>query len=146
MFRLACLCLALLLPLLPHARANAKNDADLLQGKWVMRSLLVNGRKPPDGMVLAGRLEVKGDRYTVELGGVTETMTLTLDQAKRPKTIDLTLRDGDRAGKTSLGIYKLEGDTFTMCREAEAHGRRPTEFESKAGSGAILVTWKRPND
>jgi hypothetical protein len=40
-----------------------------------------------------------------------------------------------------LGIYKLEGSTFTLCRAAEFK-ERPKEFKTTQGAG-ILMVWKR---
>ncbi|HVX11875.1 MAG TPA: TIGR03067 domain-containing protein [Pirellulales bacterium] len=55
---------------------------------------------------------------------------------KKAKTIDIP--DDDRRG---LGIYKLEGDTLTLCVNEE--GERPTKFESIKGSKNMLLVLKR---
>jgi hypothetical protein len=41
-----------------------------------------------------------------------------------------------------LGIYKLDGDTLTICLEARGN-ERPTEFATKEGSVANLIVLKR---
>jgi len=56
--------------------------------------------------------------------------------------IDITAPEGEQAGKTSKGIYHLEGDTLKMCY-AVPDKDRPKDFESKPGSGLTLVIWKR---
>jgi len=38
------------------------------------------------------------------------------------------------------GIYKLEGDTLTICTDEDG---RPTEFTANAGSGRQLMVLKR---
>jgi uncharacterized protein (TIGR03067 family) len=138
----ALLAICLTIAALPVASA-ATDDAQLLQGHWRMQSLLVDGRRPPDAFVRAGKLEVQGHRYTVELGGGVEVMTFALDQNRKLRTFDLTMAEGPRKGRTSAGIYTLVGDTFTLCREAEPNGRRPAALASAPGSGAILVVWRR---
>lgn len=67
--------------------------------------------------------------------------TFTIDPTKTPKHLDLTF---DRIG-LSPGIYKIEGDTLTLCRgssRGKAGGDgRPKEF--KNGNRALLREWKR---
>jgi uncharacterized protein (TIGR03067 family) len=123
--------------------ASPGRDADRLQGHWEMSALVVNGEKRPAELIKSGKLDVKGERYTVDLGGSVATMTVKLDETKTPKQIELTPTEGDQKGKPSLGIYKIEGDTFTMCRESVPNGKRPTAFASPAGAGQILVSWRR---
>ena len=49
--------------------------------------------------------------------------------------------DGEsHAGETQLGIYKLEGDTLTVCVD---NRERPTQFEDGAGRNGLLLILKR---
>jgi hypothetical protein len=50
--------------------------------------------------------------------------------------------EGDAAAKVAPGIYAIEGDVLKICYVMPG-GERPKAFESTAGSGAYLVTWKR---
>jgi uncharacterized protein (TIGR03067 family) len=68
--------------------------------------------------------------------------TYTVDPSKEPKRIEMVATEGDAAGKPALGIYAVEGETLRMCNVLPG-GQRPTAFESRAGSKAFLVTWKR---
>ena len=93
-----------------------------------------------------GTRENTGMRYKmIPPGGSsaqTAEGTFTIDPKKTPATIDLVPGKGRYEGKTLPGIYKLEGDTLTIAF-AEPGKDRPTAFESKAGSGVVLVVHKR---
>ena len=67
---------------------------------------------------------------------------ITIDPSKKPKTIDYQMTDGFTKGKTQLGIYEVDGDTFKSCF-GKPGTERPTEFTSKPGDGRTLSVWKR---
>jgi uncharacterized protein (TIGR03067 family) len=118
-------------------------DLKSMQGNWTMVSFEVNGEATPDDQVKQGRLSVAKDVYTPTLGGRSMAFTLLLNPEKTPKTFDLTVRDGANKGRTYKGIYKLDGDTLTMCRALTEETERPTEFSTGAESGCSLVVWRR---
>jgi uncharacterized protein (TIGR03067 family) len=121
----------------------SKADLDKMQGNWKVSSLTVNGEPAPAEKIQDVRLTVKGNKFAVKLADQTVELAAKLDATKKVKEIDLTYDTGDNKGKTHKAIYKLEGDTMTMCRPQEAGNERPTEFASKAGSMHILTVWKR---
>jgi len=91
------------------------------------------------------RLIFKDDGFTLKKGeDVRAQGTFTLDPAKKPKTMDATLKEGKDAGKTVLAIYELKGDTFKVCR-APTGKDRPDKFAAESGSGVTLSVWKRVN-
>ncbi|MGH9721340.1 MAG: TIGR03067 domain-containing protein, partial [Bryobacteraceae bacterium] len=59
-----------------------------------------------------------------------------------PKTLDLTFTAGPEKGNTSLGIYELDGDDWTICLTTR-DGRRPKKFAAAPGAGHALETLKR---
>ena len=56
--------------------------------------------------------------------------------------MDIKGTDGPNKGKTIKTIYKIDGDTVTLCYELGGDGR-PTKFESKPESKQFLVVYKR---
>jgi uncharacterized protein (TIGR03067 family) len=124
---------------------DVKNDLEKLQGSWAMVLFFVNGEEVPADQVKAGELLIDEDEYRPRLGASVETAILHLSSSRSPRAIDFTYTTGFQKGKTSRGIYKLDGDTLTICRAQRAEKDRPTEFAAPAGSGLILVVWKRAN-
>ncbi len=122
---------------------SAGPDYDKLQGGWRLVSVEVNGQPLAMEQLTDARLKVRGERYGFRLGKTALEMTYRLRPDQQPKAIDLTLASGTNKGKTYFGIYRLEGDTYTICRPTEPGKERPTAFVTKPGSGLMLVVWKR---
>ena len=104
---------------------NKRDDAQLLEGWWEGVTM-DDGRGPTPyrdkDLVRDGRLYHSGTLRNEEPG-----QPIRLDPTKSPKEFDVEWLPG----KFYHGIYRIEGDTLTLC-----HGKpgqpRPTEF---AGSG-----------
>jgi uncharacterized protein (TIGR03067 family) len=119
-------------------------DLQAFKGTWRLSSKEVDGKKSSEEEIKdviatndgLGRFSVRRGDKAIDAGAV------KLDPAKKPKTIDITFTEGERKGKTALGIYEIEGAVFRVC-VARPGDERPAEFSAKAGSGRTLVVYQR---
>ena len=67
--------------------------------------------------------------------------TITVDPKKDPPTIDNLHESGGTKGKTQYGIYKLEGDKWTVCmtRPGVEESDRPKDFGTKDTMNVLFV-------
>jgi uncharacterized protein (TIGR03067 family) len=132
-----------LTPVRAEENEAVKKDLAALQGEWTMVSGSADGQAMPDDVRKQMKRVCKGDETTTTMGDrVFLKAKITLDPSKKPKTIDYQMTDGFTKGKTQLGIYELEGDTFKSCF-AKPGDDRPTDFTSKSGDGHTSSVWKR---
>jgi uncharacterized protein (TIGR03067 family) len=119
---------------------EAKKELDKFQGQWVGVSREVRGKKMPDDAAMQYKLTIQGNRWTVKVGDDPENESeFQIDPSKNVKTIELISKADKKP--TMHGIYKLEGDTLTLCL-TKASLERPKQFKSTNEAG-VLVVWKR---
>jgi uncharacterized protein (TIGR03067 family) len=134
---------------LPAADGEAREAAvekELLafKGTWRLIFREADGKKNSEEEIKDTIMTSDGSgKFTVRRGDtLIAAATPQFDPTKKPKTVDVAFTEGERKGKTVLGVYEIEGDTFRVC-VGRPGDERPTEFSAKAGSGRILVVYKR---
>jgi uncharacterized protein (TIGR03067 family) len=137
-----CIAFAFAISLSAAAISGDVQDDDVIQGLWLPSSADLGGNRFPDEVRKAIRLEVRDGKYTVTVGEQPDKGTIKLNPSARPKELDIAGTEGPNKGRTILAIYRLEGDTLTVCYDLSGKSR-PTEFKSTAGTQLFLVTYKR---
>ncbi len=135
------LMLAVAVPLTFDASQAKDGTTKALQGTWVLTS--INGQEAPAG---APELSITftGDKYHQTLGGeVNERGGYKIDSSKKPMTIELTITEGQDAGKTQLGVFEISGDTLRANLDSPGANQRPTDFTAKEGA-LLFVAKKKP--
>ena len=126
----------------PPAKDPPAKDNPIV-GEWVGEKAVAGGmeRPVPEGGITFkfgadGSLAVtEGKRDKADNG------TYKTDPKKTPAEIDI-VPPADKNEPTVEGIYKVDGDTLTLCF-GRGKGARPTKFESPEGSQTIVITLKR---
>jgi uncharacterized protein (TIGR03067 family) len=121
------------------ALKEAKPDPSPV-GEWTVESSVFGGKD--DGVMREAPIEkivITPDRWTVVRNGdLRGGSQIAINPKKDPPEIDFD--PGMGAGGIK-GIYRLDGDTLTVCYTLR--GDRPTKVESPAGSQIQMMTLKR---
>jgi len=116
---------------------KTKSDLEKLQGTW----LPVSGERAGQDATEEFKKEINkflisGDRIGAKSGDRISGGKFKLDPTKKPKQIDIVIRN-----KTMQGIYSLEGDILKLCG-SEVGDERPTEFKTQEGTKVFVMVFK----
>ena len=117
-------------------------EIEQLQGDWRVTSLETDGQAVPEAMLNGAGIVVTKERFTTTGMGSTYKGTIEVDAGQSPKALNLVFNTGPEKGNTNYGIYRLDGDTWTICL-ATRGTVRPTEFSTRPGTGVALEILKR---
>ena len=144
----------------PTRAEAAHEEMRKLQGEWdLVERTSPEGsvtKHPCDGSIPVGRphdfrLLFQGDTVTTDgdLPGVAHELKgrCRLNPKRRPKIIDFVSLDTsfplrEWKGRTTSGIYELEGESLRLCLPPGGVEKRPENFA--AGVGNWVYTFKRP--
>lgn len=127
------------LVLAPARGADEATEKELKRfyGEWKVVELTKDGETRKGDKLKDQVWSFKGDKL-VPLDNKDDTATIKIDPSKKPAALDIIDKSGDRVES----IYKFTGDDkLTICGHTD--GKRPTEFASKKGSGAMLFVLER---
>ncbi|MFO0798108.1 MAG: TIGR03067 domain-containing protein [Gemmataceae bacterium] len=124
------------------AAAQPADEMKAAAGKWTVGKATLGGSDFTKAFKALELVLAPDGAYTLTFNGETDKGTVKVDATKTPKEMDIIGKEGPNAGKTIKTIYKLDGDTMTVCYEL-GDGPRPAAFESKAGTKVFLAEYKR---
>lgn len=132
----------LLLSLALLSLADPADAAKSLEGTWSVKSFLYEGAESKDPRDRKGEWVFKGEKFMLRQDGKDDAegwQPFRLDSTKSPKELDL-----QGPGGTAKGIYRLEGETLTICLPMPFLTKeRPTTFESDPKGKFCLITLSR---
>src|SRR5688572_611026 len=120
--------------LLPAFAQPAEQAPKSLQGTWTATKAERDGKAADD--VVGNRLSFTGKRFQIQSndGKPLYAGTVRVNPSAKPATVDFENTEGAAEGKMWKGIYKLDGDTLTICDNApNSDKERPAAFEAKKG-------------
>jgi uncharacterized protein (TIGR03067 family) len=143
MNRIICVLVVLSTPLfLAAGDDDVKKELKALEGKWKAVALEAGGKPLPKDSVPEFIFIVAADgKSTGQMGKVEYQSTIAVDAKKSPRTIDNAHETGAYKGKKQYGIYKLEGDKWTVCMTSPgaAESDRPKDFNTKDTANVVFV-------
>jgi uncharacterized protein (TIGR03067 family) len=114
-----------------------------LVGNYKIEKVLLGGQDITEHLKEM-KFEIRdGGKYTAQVGELKDDATFTVDPAKKPREMDVKPKEGPNKGQTVKAIYKLDGDTLTMCYDHEKSDNRQSKFESPEKTTVLLITYKR---
>jgi uncharacterized protein (TIGR03067 family) len=121
---------------------DVKKELKGLQGTWKTVAMEAGGKSFSKEETMDFTIVIAEDGKSTGRTPEGEfRVTITVDPKKSPKTIDNLHESGEEQGKKQFGIYKLEGDKFTVCMTppGTAESDRPKDFATKDSTNVVFV-------
>lgn len=120
----------------------AEADLRKLQGAWYVASLEVDGLATAAEHLDGASITVRGDRFVSTGMGDDYEGRIVLLARTIPKSLNLEFTSGPPSGMRNLGIYRIDGGTWTLCLATRGDAR-PRMFATQPDSGYALQILQR---
>jgi uncharacterized protein (TIGR03067 family) len=129
----------------PALKDPPAREAPSLVGEWEVESMTVAGRPRAIGaepIRYAFTADGKWYSYRGDRRDAAPARAYFTNPKAKPAAVDLNSNPGEQEASVMPGIYKVEGDTLTLCIRGRSTGR-PTAFESSADVPTTLYVFRR---
>ncbi len=122
---------------------SLKAEYARFEGTWSFALVEVDGVKQPEAPFATNKIIIRRDGTFVVVQGPRVTRgILNLNPTTTPKHFDFSATEADGKSITTLGIYKFDGDTYTVCASLR-EGERPASLENLSAKGLICEVLQR---
>jgi uncharacterized protein (TIGR03067 family) len=129
----------------PALKDPPKKDSGIV-GEWVVESTMLGGKAGKVASTLRYEFTADGQWIIRRDGAAVKAVPrqYKVNEKANPATIDITYQKDGAGGQPPdmLGIYKIDGDTLTLCY-TPGGGERPTTFEPADGVKVAVLVLKR---
>ncbi|MCZ2342413.1 MAG: TIGR03067 domain-containing protein [Bacteroidales bacterium] len=123
-------------------QADSGEAGKAIIGDYVIKEMTKGSKAAPKAIVDSFEgVTIAVGTITIKSSGETRTAEITVDDGKKPATIDLKPTAGPEKGKTMPGIYKHENGALTLVFTAPGQ-TRPANFDA-SGPDEIRIVLER---
>lgn len=124
------------------AGGASRGDRESIQGGWRLVAMEADGEQAREEVVAPGKFLFDGNSLAISPGEPgSGSFEFALDPSTIPPGFTMTKVDGRERGKTTRGIYRLEGDRLEICLGLGSEV--PTDFTTAEGSSRVLYSLRR---
>lgn len=119
-----------------------KKEKAMLRGTWqaIAMDYWMEEKVPEEGIRKLSMV-ITDTKATIKDGPEERPGDYTIDSTK--KEIDIAFTGGRHKGKTMKALYKLDGDTLSLCSGDQPGDPRPREFKVSKETRTLIITLKR---